>query len=118
MIINIHSDHQGITKCRRLAQTSVWWLGLSTQLENLVKNCPNCIEERNNNKETFKYENPPTRPMEKIGLDLFKWNNWYLIITDCYSRYFEFFALTSMTEDDIIEKVKEFFFALWYMFYM
>ena len=55
------------------------------------------------------YENPPTRPMEKIGLDLFKWNKWYLIITDCYSRYFEFFTLTSMTEDDIIEKVKEFF---------
>ena len=55
------------------------------------------------------YENPPTRPMEKIGLDLFKWNKWYLIITDCYSRYFEFFTLTSMTEDAIIEKVQDFF---------
>lgn len=105
----IHSGHQGITKCRRLAQTSVWWLGLSSQLETLIRNCSNCIEERTNIKETFMYETPPTRPMEKIGLDLFKLNKWYLIITDYYSRYFEIFSLTAMTEDDIIEKVKEFF---------
>lgn len=105
----IHSGHQGITKCRRLAQTSVWWLGLSQQLEEVVKNCPNCVEERYNSRETFKYENPPTRPMERIGLDLFKCDKWYLIITDYYSRYFDFFQLTYMTEDDIIQKVKEYF---------
>ncbi|KAK9752715.1 Integrase zinc binding domain [Popillia japonica] len=42
----IHSGHQGIVKCRRRAFTSVWWLGLSTHLANLIKSCPNCIEER------------------------------------------------------------------------
>lgn len=66
-IINyIHVGHQGITKCRRLAQTSVWWLGLSTQLEELIKNCPQCIEERINKKEPFNYEGLPNRPMEQI----------------------------------------------------
>lgn len=60
-------------------------------LEDLVKNSPKCIEERINKRETFKSESLPTRPKEKIGLDLFKWNKWYLIITNYYSRYFEFF---------------------------
>lgn len=109
-IINyIHVGHQGITKCRRLAQTSVWWLGLSTQLEELIKNCPQCIEERINKKEPFNYEGLPNRPMEQIGIDLFKLNKWYLIIVDYYSRYFEIVPLTSMNEESVIEKMKEFF---------
>ncbi|KAK9730153.1 RNase H-like domain found in reverse transcriptase [Popillia japonica] len=70
----IHSGHQGIVKCRRRAFTSVWWLGLSTQLANLIKSCPNCIEERVNLKETFIKEPLPSRPMEKIAVDLYKCN--------------------------------------------
>ena len=34
--------HQGIEKCRRKARVSVWWPGLAKQLEELVKNCPEC----------------------------------------------------------------------------
>ena len=32
----IHEGHQGITKCRRCAMSSVWWPGLSRQIEHLV----------------------------------------------------------------------------------
>ena len=35
----LREGHQGITKCREIAKTSVWWLGLGKQLEELVKNC-------------------------------------------------------------------------------
>ena len=35
----IYEGHQGIVKCRERAKSSVWWLGLSTQLENMVKSC-------------------------------------------------------------------------------
>lgn len=40
----IHAGHQGIVKSRARAKMSVWWIGLSSQLENLVRNCPNCGE--------------------------------------------------------------------------
>lgn len=106
----LHAGHQGITKCRKRAQSSVWWLGLSTQLEHLIRNCPNCIEERVNPKEPFIKEQIPTRPMEKIAVDFFKKHQkWYIIITDYFSRYFEISTINSMTEDTTIQKLKEYF---------
>lgn len=86
--------------------------------EELVKNCPKCIEERTNRKEPFNFENLPTRPMEQIGIDLFKLDKWYLIIVDYYSRYFEIVSLTSMNENSIIEKMKEFFHVLVFELYV
>ncbi|KAG5878731.1 hypothetical protein JTB14_000165 [Gonioctena quinquepunctata] len=104
----IHTGHLGIVKCRERAKISVWWIGLSTQIENLVRKCPNCIEDTNN-KETFHKDQIPSRPWQKVALDLFKCNHWYLIVTDYYSRFFEIFQLSSLTEDVIVKKCKEVF---------
>lgn len=105
----IHTGHLGITKCRERAKACVWWIGLSTQIDNLVRNCPDCVENRVNIKETFHKDKMPSRPWQKIALDLFKLEKWYLIAVDYYSRYFEIFKLESMNELAIIEKLKEIF---------
>ena len=42
----IHSGHQGITKCRARAKQSVWWPGISKEIEALVENCPTCCKTR------------------------------------------------------------------------
>lgn len=76
----IHAGHQGIVKYRRRARESVWWLGLSTTIEKLERECPNCIEEGVNVKETFRTEDASTRPRQRIATDLcFCKNVWYLI---------------------------------------
>lgn len=67
MLSKIHQGHFGINKCRERAKQSVWWLGLNTQLKNLVENCPKCIEERPNIKKSFVKEEFPSRPWKKIG---------------------------------------------------
>ena len=49
----------------------------------------------------------PTRPWEKVGMDLFKLNNRYFLITvDYYSNYFEVDRLTSRTAKEVINKTK------------
>ena len=44
----IHTGHLGITNCRERARTSVWWPGMSKQVEDLVRNCHVCSKERQN----------------------------------------------------------------------
>ena len=58
----LHEGPQGITKCRERAKTSVWWPGLSKQLEELVNNCSTCIKERVNRPEPAIPSELPDRP--------------------------------------------------------
>ncbi|KMQ90707.1 hypothetical protein RF55_9508 [Lasius niger] len=105
----IHEGYQGITKkCRAHTRESVWWSGISTEIENLVKTCPQCIEESSNNREPLIPSEFPQRPWQKIGIDLFKleWK-WYLLATDYYSRYPEVVLLTSLRE--VIKHLKSIF---------
>lgn len=106
----IHSGHQGITKCRERAKTYVWWLELSTQIENVIRICPNCIEERVNIWEPFHKDEGTSRVWQKVAMDLFKCAGvWYLIITDYFSRFFEIVQLSDMSQKNVINKVKEVF---------
>lgn len=103
----IHMGHQGLTKYHRRAQTSGWWLGLSSQLEKLIKDCNICIEYRSNPKKPR--DKIPSRPVKRAAADLFKSkqdNSWYLIVIDYYSRYFEIYSLESLTDRMVIEKLK------------
>nr|CAI5854696.1 unnamed protein product [Callosobruchus analis] len=68
----IHTGRLGIVKCRERAKSSVWWIGLSTQIDNLVTHCPQCVEYRENHKETFYKDKTVRRPWQKLVLDFCK----------------------------------------------
>ena len=42
----IHTGHQGITKCRQRARQSLWWPGISAHLQAHVENCQTCARQR------------------------------------------------------------------------
>ena len=44
ILSKLYEGHLGITKCRLRAKKAVWWPGLSSQLEKMVKTCPNCCK--------------------------------------------------------------------------
>jgi hypothetical protein len=58
----VHDGHHAIVKCRERARLSVWWLGLSSQLEAVVKNCQKCIEHTNDHAEPLLPTEFPKRP--------------------------------------------------------
>ena len=62
MLGKIHEGHQGITKCRERAKQSVWWPGLSKQIEDLVDKCDKCSKDRQNRVEPMIPSDVPERP--------------------------------------------------------
>ena len=84
----IQESHVDITKCRYQARCSVYWLGISKNIEENIKGFTACIQKLSNHHQPFIPTLFPKRPWEVLDLDLFKYKNlWYLLISDYYSRY-------------------------------
>src|SRR5258705_9116831 len=106
----LHEGHQGITKCRRRAAESVWWPGLSREIEDSVTTCLECIQERSPRAEPMLGTPLPERPWQEIAMDIFHHSgNNYLVLVDYYSRYPEVFQLENMSSTHIIQHCKSAF---------
>jgi hypothetical protein len=92
---NLHEGHQGIEKTRRRARDSVYWPGMNHHIEELVKHCSECQTLLPvNPKEPLQQPLLPTRPWDKLGVDLYSFNNReYLIVTDYFSSFTEVYDL-------------------------
>ena len=89
----IHIGYLGIHKCREWAHQSVWWPGLLQDIAEMAKTCRTCQNHQ------------PQRQCVATDLSYFK-NDDYLLAVDYYSRYIEFFRLTSMTSTAVINSMK------------
>ena len=106
----IHEGHQGIQRCRLRAKQSVWWPGISTQIEEQVKSCPHCVKETQQRKEPLMPTPLPDYPWQKVGSDLFELNGKpYLITVDYFSRYPEVTTLSSTLSLSVITALKSSF---------
>ena len=107
----LHQSHQGMEKTKRLARECIFWPGMSSQIDDLVSKCTNCMQQRNNNpREPLEPHKVPDRPWEEVGTDLFEWNGKdHLIIVDYFSRYPEVAELTSTKAKAVIRKFKSVF---------
>lgn len=89
----LHDAHQGITKCRERAKSSVWWPGLSQQLDEVVKKCPTCIKECINPAKPVIPSELPDHPWQKVAADLFELKGHpYLLVIDYFPHYVETFT--------------------------
>lgn len=95
---------------RERARDTVWWPGLSSQINELVKNCTICIKERAHPVEPLMPSELPERPWQKVGADLFTLNNSkYILLVDYYSRFVEIAKLTPTRSEDVIVHLKSIF---------
>ena len=81
----IHRGHQGIVKCRKQAKTSIWWPGVSQDIELFISKCDKCVEFRTNQTEPLIPSEIPEQPWQKVATDFFFFkNNNYLLIVDLF----------------------------------
>ncbi|UYV71909.1 K02A2.6-like [Cordylochernes scorpioides] len=106
----LHAGHFGITKTRLRARETVWWPGISEEIAETVRKCSVCIQEAVSKHEPLIPTNLPTRPWQKIGMDLFKFENkWYLVVIDYYSRFPEMIQLDRLTASVVVRSCKSIF---------
>ena len=106
----LHQGHLGITKCRARARESVWWPGLSKSLEEMISSCSTCAIHRPEVHEPLMSSSFPSRPWERLGMDLFEHKGKsFLIVVDYYSRWIEVKQLQGQSTTAVISSLKEIF---------
>ena len=110
ILSRVHEGHQGITKCRERARNSVWWPGISRDLEHLVSSCEICVKAQAQRAQPLTPSPLPHLPWQRIATDLFQWkDSTYLLLVDYYSRYIEIARLDRTTAAEVITRMKSIF---------
>ncbi|XP_033117255.1 uncharacterized protein K02A2.6-like [Anneissia japonica] len=109
ILLLLHESHQGIEKTRKLARESVYWPKINTDIEKICQNY-NAFQELQPQqaKEPMLTHEKPSKPLIKLGTDLFEIGNKnFLILSDYYSRYPVVKQLASTNARAVINTTKE-----------
>ena len=111
MLAKIHDGHLGIEMCRRRARSVIYWPGMTSAIEKMVKRCSACQRfQTGQTKEPLKPYPIPERPWQQVATDLFQWGGKdYLLLVDRYSGYPEIALLHSTTASSVIKHTKAIF---------
>ena len=108
MKAKIHASHIGIQGCLRRAREVLYWPGMTKEIEQHISLCAICNSHpAEQAKEPLICHSIPTRPWEKVAVDLFELDGKNFMVTvDYYSSYFEVDRLNTKTGKEVIRKLK------------
>ncbi|XP_053686465.1 uncharacterized protein K02A2.6-like [Sabethes cyaneus] len=87
----LHKNHSGITKIKQMARRTVYWHGMSVDIEDFVKTCRVCCQ-MNAIPKQVPHSNwiPTTKPFARIHADFFYFDKKvFLVIVDSFSKWLE-----------------------------
>lgn len=108
----LHGNHTGICNTKAQARSYVWWPKIDLQIENMVKNCPNCIENQiAPHKTATETWIPPKFPWERLHIDFAGpfHGQQFLIVVDAYTKWLEVFRMQETNSAAIIKALRKLF---------
>lgn len=107
----VHVGHMGVEKTLNRARDIIFWPRISSDITQLVLNCPTCLEHRcSNTKEPLVSPEIPEYPWQIVATDIFTWNQKdFIVVADYYSHYFEVKELPNMKTSTVIKRMKGIF---------
>ena len=109
----IHTGHQGETKCIRRATELVWWPGMTVVIRQMVRDCGRCAEYRRVPREPLVNTPLPARPWWRLAIDLFEYESEVYVATiDYFSRYLVVKKLVNSESVTIIRHLEEVFYMI------
>lgn len=111
LLRELHSTHSGIVKMKSRARSYFWWPSLDKDIENIAKQCNECLQLRPNPPKVPISPWPQSEwPFQRIHIDFmgpFR-NKFYFIILDSFSKWIEVFIMSSITSPATIEKLRNY----------
>ena len=87
----IHSSHIGAESCLRDVREFIFWPGINAAIKEMIAACETSRKyERSQPNQPLMPLGTPSKPWERIGVDLFTFDNKeFLVTVDCFGNYWE-----------------------------
>ncbi len=110
-IKSIHSGHPGAESTKRRARETIYWPGLSKDIDQAVGACSTCNSTKSHlQKEEMQMHDIPELPWQIVATDIFDWDlQQYLVLVDSYSGWYDFTSLPNMQSSTVIRKLRKIF---------
>ena len=104
----IHSSHMGAESCLHRARECVFWSKMNAEIKEMIAMCKTCTKfESSQPKEPLMPVETPSRPREKMGVDLFSFDNKdFLLTVNYFSNYWEIAKLNNTLASTVVLKLK------------
>ena len=107
----LHLSHCGIEKSKANARMTVFWPGMTKDIEEMVSSCETCMKYQSKQpKEPMQTRDVPLLPWQTVASDILEHKNQnYLVVIDYYSKYIEALKLKGKASQDVIQCLNEIF---------
>lgn len=105
-------SHQGESRTKELLRSSVWWPGLSRDIEVKVSSCDICARQRSNRAEPLMPHKTSATdlPWEEVHGDCFEFEGRAYLVVHCVTSHFiEIVPLRSQTSKEVVLALKSLF---------
>lgn len=103
-----HETHQGIVETKQMLREKVYWPGIDSEIEQLIKTCYQC---QLTSKQPQQVQTPES-PWQSVGMDItgpFPGGEYLLVVIDYYSRFPEVETMKSITSNEIKQRLMKIF---------
>lgn len=108
----LHITHPGISRMKALSRSYVWWPGLDKTIEEKVRQCTLCQEDRPlPGKQPLHPWEWPSTPWSRIHIDHLGpfMGTLFLLVIDAHSKWMEVCIVPSTSAECTISKLKQLF---------
>lgn len=110
-----HQSHQGIVKTKMLIRSKVWWPGIDSQVESLVRHCIPCqaaTPPTSKKMEPLRMTKMPSTAWQTVYADFcgpFPTGEKMFVVIDGHSRYPEVAIMKTTTTEKVISQLQHIF---------
>ena len=112
ILIDLHGGHPGVSRMKALSRSLVWWPGVDSDIEKMVKACDPCQQSQ-----PLPAAAPlhpwqwPTRPWSRLHIDYAGplEGKMFLVVIDAHSKWIEVFPMSSTTALTTVQQLRQLF---------
>ena len=108
LVTDLHSEHLGAVRMKRLAQRYMWWPKIDENIETVVKECAVCQENAKMPSKNYATWSWPVGPWQRIHLDFAGpfMGKMFLVLVDAYSKFLDVIPMNQATSATTIKALQ------------